>query len=72
MTSLLQMISEAIQRDVDHLTVLPDSQSIYLELGPRRWSLTLKELTEPVADRWQAVAMAKLYRQQAEKMGRHG
>ena len=50
MTDLLTMISEALQRDVDHITVLPDSQSIYLEIGPRRWSLTLKEITEPVAD----------------------
>jgi len=50
MTDLLQMISEAIQRDVDHLTVLPDSQSIYLELAGRRWSLTLKDITDGIAD----------------------
>lgn len=50
MTSPLLLISEALADDADHLTVLPDSQSIYLEIGPRRWSLTLKEITEPVAD----------------------
>ena len=50
MTDLLQMLSEALADDVDHLTVLPDSQAVYLEIGPRRWSLTLKEITEPVAD----------------------
>lgn len=42
MTSLLTMISEALADDADHLTVLPDQQDIYLENGPRRWSLTLK------------------------------
>ena len=50
MTSLLNMIAEALADDADHLCVLPDAQSIYLEIGPRRWSLTLKEITEPVAD----------------------
>jgi len=50
MTSLLQMLSEAIADDVDHLHVLPDAQAIYLELAGRRWSLTLREITEPVAD----------------------
>lgn len=50
MTSPLQTIAEAIEADFTHLTVLPDAQSIYLEIGPRRWSLVLKEITEPVAD----------------------
>jgi len=50
MTPLLTLLSEAIADDVDHLHVLPDAQAIYLELAGRRWSLTLKEITEPVAD----------------------
>ena len=50
MTSLLNMIAEALADDADHICVLPDAQSIYIELGPRRWSLTLREITEPVAD----------------------
>lgn len=50
MTSPLQTIAEAIEADFTHLTVLPDQQSIYLEIGPRRWSLTLKELTDGIAD----------------------
>ena len=50
MTDLLQMLSEALADDVDHLTVLPDSQAVYLELSGRRWSLTLKDITDSVAD----------------------
>jgi len=50
MTDLLQMISEALSDDADHITVLPDSQAIYLELAGRRWSLTLKEITDGIAD----------------------
>ena len=50
MTSLLQMLSEALADDADHLHVLPDQQAIYLEIGPRRWSLTLKDITDGIAD----------------------
>ena len=50
MTSLLQMLSEALADDADHITVLHDSQSIYLELAGRRWSLTLKDITDGIAD----------------------
>lgn len=50
MTSPLHTIAEAIESDFTHLCVLPEAQSIYLEIGPRRWSLTLKEITDPVAD----------------------
>lgn len=50
MTSPLQTIAEAIEADFTRLCVLPDAQSIYLEIGPRRWSLTLKEITDGIAD----------------------
>ena len=50
MTFPLNTIAEAIESDFDHITVLHDSQSIYLELAGRRWSLTLKDITEPLAD----------------------
>jgi hypothetical protein len=44
------MIAEALADDADHICVLPDLQAIYLEIGPRRWSLTLKDITDSVAD----------------------
>ena len=50
MTFPLNMIAEALADDADHLCVLPDAQSIYLEIGPRRWSLTLREITDGIAD----------------------
>lgn len=50
MTSPLHTIAEAIESDFTHLCVLPEAQSIYLEIGPRRWSLVLKELTDGIAD----------------------
>lgn len=50
MTSPLSAIAEAIEADFTRLCVLPDKQAIYLEIGPRRWSLTLKEITDGVAD----------------------
>lgn len=50
MTSPLNTIAEAIEADFTRLTVLPDAQSIYLEIGPRRWSLVLTEITDGVAD----------------------
>ena len=50
MTSPLQTIAEAIAADFTHICVLDDSQAIYLELAGRRWSLTLTEITEPLAD----------------------
>lgn len=50
MTSLLQMLSEAIQRDVEHLHVSPATSAIYLERDGRRYVVTIQDITDSVAD----------------------
>ena len=50
MTSLLQMLSESIERDCAHLHVSPATSSLYVERDGRRYVITIQDITEPVAD----------------------
>ena len=50
MTSLLQMLSEAIERDCTHLHVSHSTSSLYVERDGRRFVVTIQDITEPLAD----------------------
>jgi len=50
MTSLLQLLSEAIADDVDHLHVSPATSSLYVERSGRRFVITIQDITDGIAD----------------------
>ena len=50
MTSLLQMLSESIERDCAHLHVSPATSSLYVEREGRRFVVTIQEITDGIAD----------------------
>ena len=50
MTSLLQLLSESIERDCAHLHVSPATSSLYVERGGRRFVITIQDITDGIAD----------------------
>ena len=50
MTSLLQLLSESIERDCTHLHVSPATSSLYVEREGRRYVIAVQDITDGVAD----------------------
>jgi hypothetical protein len=50
MTSLLQMLSEAIERDCTHLHVSHSTSSLYVERDGRRFVVVVQEVSDGIAD----------------------
>ena len=50
MTSILQLLSESIERDCAHLHVSPATSSLYVERDGRRFVVVVQEVSDGIAD----------------------